>query len=115
MERRAAIEEASRERFFARNYGAVWRRLLRRLAAGPPHGGVRAEIVSGPNDVPASRADLWLLSTFANLMPAVGVVQRSTLPSSLARVAAGGPWYAVPATREQGRWEIDGGWQWTLT
>jgi GT2 family glycosyltransferase len=114
LEGRAAIEEASRERFFARNYGAAWRWLLRRAAAGRSHTGVRAEVVTGPSEVPARRADLWLLSTFANLMPAVGVVRRSALPRSLERVAAGGPWFAVPASRDSGRWKIDGGWQWTL-
>ena len=109
---REAIEAASRERFFARNYGAASRWLLRRCAAGGTKTGVAAEPVTGPQAVPAADAELWLVSTFRHLMPAVGVVGRPTLPASLARVATGGPWYAAAAARDGGRWRLTGCWRW---
>ncbi len=62
--------------------------------------------------MPATDAELWLLSTFRHLMPAVGVVGRATLPASLALLAAGGPWYAAAAARDAGRWRLTGCWSW---
>jgi len=109
---REAIEAASRERFFLRNYGAASRWLLRRCASVPATAGVAAQPVAGPREVPESRADLWLLSTFRHLVPAVGVVGRSALPAAVEHVAEGGPWYAAAATRDSGRWRLRGTWSW---
>jgi hypothetical protein len=109
---REAIEAASRVRFFARNYGPASHWLLRRCAAGEASTGVVAEPVAGPHAVPERAAELWLLSTFRHLMPAVGVVGRPTLPALLARVATGGPWYAAAAARDAGRWRLSGCWCW---
>lgn len=111
-EGREAIEAASRERFFARNYGAASRWLLRRCAAGETKTGVAAAPVTGPQAVPAADAELWLVSTFRHLMPAVGVVGQPALPASLTRVATGGPWYAAAAARDGGRWRLTGCWSW---
>jgi hypothetical protein len=109
---RKAIEAASRERFFARNYGAASRWLLRRCAAGEENAGVAAQPMAGLHAVPESRADLWLLSPFRHLMPAVGVVGRPALPASVGRVAQGGPWYVAAAARDAGRWRLSGCWCW---
>lgn len=109
---REAIEAASRERFFARNYGAASRWLLRRCAAGEASAGIVAEPVAGPRAVPEHAAELWLVSTFRHLMPAVGVVGRPTLPATLERVISGGPWYAAAAARDGGRWRLTGCWRW---
>ncbi len=106
------IEAASRQRFFDRNYGAASRWLLRRCAAGEASTGIVAEPVAGPRAVPERRAELWLISTFRHLMPAVGVVGRPTLPGSLERVISGGPWYAAAAARDGGRWRLTGCWSW---
>jgi len=115
MEGREAVEEVSRERFLARNYGPAWRWSLRRVAAGPSRSGLRATTVAGLYELPEIQADLWLVSTFRHLIPSVGVIHRSTLPRTLATVATGGPWYAAAATRNEGRWEIGGSWQWRAT
>jgi GT2 family glycosyltransferase len=109
---REATEAASRERFFARNYGAASRWLLRRCAAGEASTGIVAEPVAGPHSVPERAAELWLISTFRHLMPAVGVVGRPILPASLERVTTGGPWYAAAAARDGGRWRLTGCWSW---
>jgi hypothetical protein len=86
---RGAVEAASRERFFDRNYGAASRWLLRRYAAGEASTEIVAETVVGPRAVPERRAELWLISTFRHLMPAVGVVGRPTLPGR-SRGSSGG-------------------------
>jgi len=111
-EGREAIEAASRERFFDRNYGAASRWLLRRCAAGEASTGIVAEPVAGPRAVPEHAAELWLISTFRHLMPAVGVVGRPTLPATLDRVISRGPWYAAAAARDGGRWRLTGCWSW---
>ena len=108
---RETIEAASRERFFQRNFGAASRWLLR-CAAGEANAGVTAQPVAGPHAVPESHADLWLLSTFRHLVPAVGVVGRTALPAAVGRVAEGGPWYAAAAARDSGRWRLSGCWSW---
>lgn len=113
---RAAVEAVSRERFFARNYGPAWRWLLRRLAPKRTRTGVdRAVPVSGPEAVPPCGGELWLLSTFRHLMPAVGVVGRPTLPRAVATVADGGPWYAAAARRRDDGWALGECWMWEAT
>jgi GT2 family glycosyltransferase len=109
---RAAIEAASRERFFARNYGALSRRLLRRCASGGTLVGAAAVPVAGPRVVPEQPAELWLVATSRDLMPAAGVVGRPSIPEAVARVASGGPWYAAAAARDRGRWRLTGCWSW---
>jgi hypothetical protein len=71
-----------------------------------------AEPVVGPRAVAERHAELWLISTFRHLMPAVGVVGRPATPGSLERVLGRGPWYAAAAARDGGRWRLTGCWCW---
>jgi GT2 family glycosyltransferase len=109
---RGAVEEASRLRFFRRNYGALWRRLLEVCAAGPQQGGAPAQNVGGPEDVPETAADLWLLSPHPHLLPSGGAVQRTTLPDCVSDLAGQGRWFALAAARRSGRWQTVGSWKW---
>jgi hypothetical protein len=111
-EDRERLEQSSRQRFFHRNYGALWLFLLRRCAAGERSAGMSAETVAGPEAVPETAADLWLVSIYRHLVPAGGAVRRSTLPASVAELAAEGRWYALAAVRDTAGWRTVGGWTW---
>ena len=109
---RGAIEEASRQRFFRRNYGPLWRLLL-----GLPRSGTRlaagsTRLVAGPEEVPATAADLWLLSPFPHLQPSGGAVGGSSMPDCVSELAGHGKWFALAAARRDGRWRTVGSWTW---
>jgi GT2 family glycosyltransferase len=109
----ARVEEASRLRFFRRNYGRLWQLLLRRCARGEQRGGAAADVVSGPESVPEIAADLWLLSTFGHFIPAGGAAGRDSMPACVAELAAEGRWYALAATRGDSDWRLAGSWTWS--
>ena len=112
LDGRSRIEQAARGRFFRRNYGALWMRALRWAAAGEERAGVSGRRVSGPADIPETRADLWLLSPFRHLEPSVGAIGCSRLPDRMVEVTATGRWFALAAARAGGRWESRGSWDW---
>jgi GT2 family glycosyltransferase len=109
---REAVEEASRQRFFRRNYGVLWRRLLGFCAAGRQVAGVSATRVAGPEEVPETAADLWLLSPYPHLLPSGGAVRRASLPVCVSDLAGHGRWFALAAARRAGRWRTVGSWRW---
>ena len=109
---RGAVEEASRQRFFRRNYGVLWRQLLGFCAAGPQLGGEPAQVVVGPEEVPEVAADLWLLSPFSHLLPSGGAVRRTSMPACVSDLAGRGRWFALAAARRSGRWRAVGSWRW---
>jgi GT2 family glycosyltransferase len=109
---RDQLEEDSRQRFFRRNYGPLWRFALRRSAGGQQPAGAPVDAVTGPEAVPQTPADLWLVSTFRHFVPAGGSIGRSTLPPSVTELAAEGRWYALAAAREPSGWRTLGGWTW---
>ncbi len=110
----AAIEERSRQRFFARNYPPLWRRLLARWDAGPGRAAVPAAPLDGQDQIPATPADLWLLSRWPDLQPAAGAIGGSRLPSAVSELATHGRWYALAAARRGSRWRTLGAWTWEL-
>jgi GT2 family glycosyltransferase len=109
---RGAVEEASRQRFFRRNYGAPWRLLLELCAAGQQLAGEPALKVGSPEEVPETAADLWLLSPFPHLLPSGGAVRRNALPDCVSDLAGHGRWFALAAARRAGRWRTVGSWSW---
>jgi GT2 family glycosyltransferase len=109
---RDQLEAAARERYFERNYGPLWRRSLRWAAGREERAGVAGRSLEGPEEVPEVAADLWLVSTFSHLQPAVGAVTCSGLPERLVEVAAHGRWYALAAARDRGNWKTLGEWTW---
>ena len=109
---RGTVEEASRRRFFSRNYSGFWRLLLKTCAAGRQRAGERAQGVGGIEDVPETAADLWLLSPCPHLLPSGGAVRRSSLPKCVAELADRGRWFALAADRRAGQWRAVGCWTW---
>lgn len=108
----AEIEERSRVRFFERNY-PLWMRLLLRWVsptAGAPVGGF--EPVSGPEAVPATPADVWMLSIGPQMEPSVGCLGVSALPPAARELSSSGRWYAVAARLDGRRWRQSGRWTW---
>ena len=108
----AAVEEHSRERFFKRNYSRSFRALLRLVAPrveAPPLGFVS---VDGPSEIPATEADIWLVSLVHQMQPAIGCLRVSELPSVLAGIEEVDRWYAVAAKRDNRRWRQQGRWTW---
>ncbi len=107
-----AIAERSRVRFFERNYPAPLRALLNRLAvSGSPSDGL-FERVAGPDAIPETAADVWLLSIVSQMEPSVGCLGVSSLPPAARELSSSGRWYAVAARLENGRWRLRGSWMW---
>ena len=77
--------------------------------------GCGATTVAGRHAVPETRADLWLVSTFTKSHTRGGRGSPVDPATVAGPVATGGPWYAAAATRDRGRWQIGGSWQWSLS
>lgn len=112
LDDRSRIERAARNRFFRRNYGALWMRVLRWAAAGEEGAGVSGRRLAGPGEIPETAADLWLLSPFRHLEPAAGAIGYSRPPDRMVEVAATGPWFVLAAARTGGGWKSRGSWNW---
>jgi len=110
----ARIEERSRVRFFQRNYPAVARRVLERLAAPAVSLDHCFERVTGPQAVCCDRADVWLLSIVSHMEPLVGCIGGGVLPPAAVELTSAGRWYAVAAQRIGGRWQRIGAWMWEI-
>ena len=109
---RGEVEARSRERFFIRNYPAVWRWFLRRMAVSRSEAGVSGEEISRFEELPEKAADVWLISSFPHLVPSVGCVKRSRLPDGLSDITGTGRWFALAASRGEGGWSPVGSWAW---
>lgn len=108
----AEIEERSRNRFFERNYPGWLRSVLRRLSVARVTGDTGFERVSGPDAIPKTPADVWLLSIVSQMEPAVGCLGVSALPPAALELSSIGRWYAVAARKEGRRWRLQGRWMW---
>ena len=108
----AEIEDASRQRFFARNYPAVFRALLRRLASSTPKIDHRFTRIDDPRAIGEIRADAWLLSIVDRMEPFVGCLGVRSLPPAALELVSKGRWYAVAARRSGRRWRRAGAWMW---
>jgi hypothetical protein len=107
------VERASRERFFERNYPSRWRRLLERVGSGSRDRAVPASQVRGPDGIPPTPADLWLVSNDRRLEPAAASLGGVRLPASVDELAARGEWYALAARRSALGWRVQGLWRWS--
>jgi N-acetylglucosaminyl-diphospho-decaprenol L-rhamnosyltransferase len=111
----AGIEERSRARFFERNY-PLWIRVLLRwvspTSGAPPVG---FEPVPGPEAVPETPSDVWLLSIVPQMEPSVGCLGASALPPAARELSSRGRWYAVAAGLDGRRWRQAGRWTWERT
>jgi GT2 family glycosyltransferase len=108
----AEREETSRRRFVARNYGGLWRRILRAGGAGRRRSPISVERLDDFATVPNRAADLWLASPFPHLMPALGSLRAEAMPSSFLDFCRTWRWVVAAAVRENDRWRIDGAWTW---
>jgi N-acetylglucosaminyl-diphospho-decaprenol L-rhamnosyltransferase len=108
----ARIEERSRNRFFQRNYPAWVRTILGRIPAAEGSRDTGFERVSGPDAIPETPADVWLLSIVSQMEPSVGCLGVSSLPPAARELSSSGRWYAVAGRIEGRRWRLQGRWTW---
>jgi GT2 family glycosyltransferase len=107
----AEREEVSRRRFVARNYGGLWRRILRASSSGSREP-IILERLDDEASVPEAENDLWLASPFPHLMPALGAVRARALPSAFLDFCRSWRWVVASATLSEGEWHISGAWTW---
>jgi hypothetical protein len=105
-------EEISRRRFFSRNYGWMWRRLLRASDSGIRREPVALTWLDGKASIPEHQSDLWLASPFPHLMPALGTVGGLALPAPFLDFCRSWRWVVASAVRDDGNWRIEGAWTW---
>lgn len=110
----ARIEERSRVRFFDRNYPAVVRNVLGRLAAPEASLDHRFERIADPRAVCCDRADVLLLSIVSHMEPLVGCIGGGELPPAAVELTSAGRWYAVAAQRVGRHWRRIGAWMWEI-
>jgi GT2 family glycosyltransferase len=105
-------EGRSRNRFMARNYGGLWRRILRASKDGGHGDPVGAVNLDDNASIPEAENDLWLGSPFTHLMPALGTVRVRAMPKPFLDFCRSWRWVVASATRSQGGWRITGSWTW---
>ena len=108
----AEREEISRRRFVARNYGGLWRRILRAGGGGRRRPPISVERLNDSAAVPRREAHLWLASPFPHLMPALGSLRAEGMPAAFLDFCRTWRWVVAAASRDNGRWRIDGAWTW---
>jgi GT2 family glycosyltransferase len=108
----AEREEISRRRFVARNYGGLWRRILRASGGGRRCEPMTVIHLEDSATVPEAENDLWLASPFPHLMPALGTVRSRAMPSAFLDFCRAWRWVVASAVRSDGDWRISGAWTW---
>jgi GT2 family glycosyltransferase len=108
----AEHEEISRRRFFSRNYGWIWRRLLRASGGGSRREPFELTCLDGGASIPEQPSDLWLASPFPHLMPALGTVGSSALPAAFLDFCHTWRWVVASVERRDARWRVAGAWTW---
>jgi GT2 family glycosyltransferase len=108
----AAREEVSRRRFVARNYGGLWRRILRASGGGARRAPMTVVRLDDSASTPEVDGDLWLASPFPSLMPALGSVRSRTMPAAFLDFCRAWRWVVASAAREDGAWRVTGAWTW---
>jgi GT2 family glycosyltransferase len=107
----AEREEESRRRFVARNYGGLWRPILR-ASGGSSREPMKVMRLHDDAAVPEGESDLWLASPFPHLMPALGAVRTRSMPATFLDFCRTWRWVVASATRENGDWRLTGAWTW---
>ncbi|MGD9253826.1 MAG: glycosyltransferase family 2 protein [Holophagae bacterium] len=108
----AAHEKISRRRFFSRNYGWMWRRLLRASGGGSRRQPFTLTYLDDEASIPEHPSDLWLASPFPHLMPALGVVDALALPTPFLEFCRTWRWVVASAERRDSTWRVAGAWTW---
>lgn len=104
-------EEMSRRRFVARNYGGLWRRILR-SGGGSSREPMPVVRLNDEASIPEAENDLWLASPFPHLMPALGTVRTRTMPAAFLDFCRAWRWVVASASRSENDWRITGAWTW---
>jgi GT2 family glycosyltransferase len=104
-------EETSRKRFVARNYGGLWRRILR-AGGGAGRSPLALSRLDDTASVPEADCDLWLASPFPSLVPALGSVRSRAMPPAFLDFCRTWRWVVASAARDDGGWRITGAWTW---
>lgn len=112
LQMREEIEEASRKRFFAKQFGSLSRLLIRRARRRVTDVGVDAQRIATPEDLPRLEARLWLLSPYRHLLPAAGWLGGGPLPPVIAERTGAGTWWAAAMDGGPGNWRCAGSWVW---
>ena len=107
----AEQEERSRRRFLARNYGGLWRRILR-ASGGSSSEPLNVVRLDDDAAIPENESDLWLASPFPHLMPALGTVRAGSMPATFLDFCRAWRWVVACASRENGDWRLTGAWTW---
>ncbi len=107
----AEREEMSRRRFVARNYGGLWRRILR-ASGGGSREPMKVVRLDDEASIPEAENDLWLASPFPHLMPALGTVRAGAMPAAFLDFCRAWRWVVASATRSDRDWRITGAWTW---
>lgn len=107
----AEREEMSRRRFVARNYGGVWRRILR-ASGGRSREPLEVVRLDDNAIIPEVESDLWLASPFPHLMPALGTVRARAMPAPFLDFCRAWRWVVASAMHSAGDWRITGAWKW---
>jgi len=107
----AEHEELSRRRFVARNYGGLWRRVLR-ASSGSSREPMKVVRLDDEDSIPEAVNDLWLASPFPHLMPALGTIRALAMPSPFFDFCRAWRWVVASATRSEGKWRMTGAWTW---
>jgi GT2 family glycosyltransferase len=108
----AEREEISRRRFVARNYGGLWRRILRAGSGGNRREPMTVVRLEDDATIPEAENDLWLGSPFPHLMPALGTVHARAMPAAFLDFCRAWRWVVASATRSDSAWRITGAWTW---
>jgi len=107
----AEREEMSRRRFVARNYGGMWRRILR-ASGGSGREPMKVLWLDDEANIPEAENDLWLASPFPHLMPALGAVRARSMPAPFLDFCRAWRWVVTSASRSGGDWRMTGAWTW---
>jgi GT2 family glycosyltransferase len=107
----AEREERSRRRFVARNYGGLWRRILR-ASGGSSREPLKVVRLEDDATIPEIDSDLWLASPFPHLMPALGTVRAESMPTAFLDFCRAWRWVVASASRSADDWRMTGTWTW---
>jgi len=108
----AEREELSRRRFLTRNYGGLWRRILRASRGSSRRPPVETIHLDDSAAIPEAESDVWLASPFPHLVPAMGSVRSRAMPSAFVDFCRTWRWVVASAVRSDDGWHISGAWTW---
>ncbi len=106
------LEERSRQRFFRRNYGGLWRWALGSGAGRAGRAPIAVNHLPESAEIPQREVDLWLASPNPHLLPALGCAHAVGLPREFADFCRAWGWVVAAADRDGSTWRIADAWTW---